>query len=388
LECVLLSNTKITDDTYFEETNNTFYSIHQEINEEQIIKSIKININVYMKKDRFQLSHACDTINKFYRKIFYELNSLNSSKSYTYSLYSVNNNYNSKITQQLITNANVCCPIPLGVLYSSDENFDENDPNQQLHSQILYFDKIFNLKSSQNACLKKCVLEQNVNEKLISICDNEMVKDAMGKNNFNRIKNIHLEMILTDNNINKCNSIEGDYYYFYTLNNDKAWGGGYRALQTLISWYILNGKAKLEIPNLNDIKSHLIYLGRYSSKSFKANHNRQITLTDLAMVIGYLIDTKTEIISHPNTKELMKIIHNNLLENKSPIVISFDSYIMYTIIGVDLITERLLILNHLYSGKPALFYIIKANVCKWITVNELFDQQYEKVEVMLHKFNT
>jgi hypothetical protein len=192
------------------------------------------------------------------------------------------------------------------------------------------------------------------------------------------LKSIHKEFKNKLNLVSNPNPIliEGEYYYYNTsteLGNDKVhylfinlfnknWGGRYRAQQTLISWFFLNGYANVEIPKIDVIQSNLVYLGQYPS-SFKEK-NQNINISNIAMVVAYLIDIEIEILLFNNIQQLksgLSSIHELIQELKCPIIMLTNSF--YTILGVDLISfdkNRLLILNHTYSGANNIFQITRS----------------------------
>jgi hypothetical protein len=145
LDCDLLISTKIDENTYFEETNNLFYSIHQEKKEEQKIKSIKISSLVVMEKKKIKLIDLAQSIIENYKMIFNEIYNYNIQKTETYSLY---NFYNPEIS-----------PIPLGVLYSYIENYDPRDDSTK--TQRLLFHKMLNIQFLNHPVLRKYQLENN-----------------------------------------------------------------------------------------------------------------------------------------------------------------------------------------------------------------------------------
>jgi len=66
---------------------------------------------------------------------------------------------------------------------------------------------------------------------------------------------------LSDSSI--VETVRGKYYYFHYLQdgeNDNGWGCAYRSLQTLISWYVAQGYAKINVPRIQEIQKALVEL--------------------------------------------------------------------------------------------------------------------------------
>jgi hypothetical protein len=170
---------------------------------------------------------------------------------------------------------------------------------------------------------------------------------------------------------------------------------GYRALQTLISWYVLNGYVNIEIPKIPDIQKILIFLGHERSSTI--NKNKILSLTNLGLVFSYLIDSELEIFFLNNLKDFLKNIahfQNCLKEYRCPILISKTNTI-FTILGIRSYNDNnenenvnifpsLLILNHSYYGVNSYFHVKKAGICKWIPLNE-FLSHGEDSEIMIIK---
>jgi hypothetical protein len=59
-------------------------------------------------------------------------------------------------------------------------------------------------------------------------------------------------------------SVKGDYIYFHYMQdgfNDAGWGCAYRSLQTLFSWFLLNGYTTKPVPSIPDIQKLLVEIG-------------------------------------------------------------------------------------------------------------------------------
>lgn len=407
ITCSFLVNTQIGEETYFEETNNMFYSIFQEKSTEQIIKSIKISFQAIFPvtgKDKSNTSiiDISFAIHNHLKFLLNELHDLNMKKTHTYSLYTLNDHQsvNFEISQKSSSNFSTISnhiPVPLGILYSSQDIFDETEEN--LLSQRIYFHKILNL-SDEFPKVRKFQLENKINDMLFSQCLNEIAKTntAGSKHLFKRLKTVHSKCCSNRPNENTSSSlitIEGDYFYFHTNMdkfNDKHWGNGYRALQTMLSWFLLNGYSNFEIPNLEDIQKILICLGQKNLSIF--SKNKIINLSDIGMSFSYIVDSELEIIAFRNRKEFeenLEDLKDCVTHYKSPLLISVSSDLLgiYTVLGINIINEdlsasQLLILNHNYSGNSSPFNIIKSGVCKWLKLTDFLTPK-DSIEVMVFK---
>ena len=90
----------------------------------------------------------------------------------------------------------------------------------------------------------------------------------------------------------------------------------------MLSFYYLNGFANLEIPRLTRIQEILVYLGVYPSKIIDSNKN--ISITDISMCLGYFIDMEQEIYSFKNMKDFIlniDMIALHLVNYGSPVLI-------------------------------------------------------------------
>ena len=184
----------MTEDSKLEENYNTFSSIFREIPDEQIIKSMKIYITGIFPRDyNLTILEISEKILKRYFFLLKELKILNSERKETINLYSFNK-------PSII-------PIPLGILYSDDNNQDETEEN--LLNQGEYFHKLFNL-AEDKPVIKIIQLENKFIEKF----RNQLAIESNNKQkkDFKLAKNIHSNKI----ELYKGKLINGDYYYYHT----------------------------------------------------------------------------------------------------------------------------------------------------------------------------
>lgn len=118
-----------------------------------------------------------------------------------------------------------------------------------------------------------------------------------------------------------------------------------------------------------EIQKILVNLGQQHSNFIGRFQN--LNLTNISMVIGYLIDIEIEILNFKNLDEFIeniKDLNDIILDNKCPMIISTDS--IYTVLGFDIsqTIPHIILLNHSYSGKYSLYYINKAG--KYIKIKK------------------
>jgi len=128
----------------------------------------------------------------------------------------------------------------------------------------------------------------------------------------------------------------------------------------------LNGYANIEIPRLTHIQDILVYLGVCPSQIIDRNKN--LSLTEVSMCLGYLIDMEQEIYSFRSLKEFVtniNLIALHLVNYGSPVLIG--SYTCYSIMGIDFEPNlSLLIIYHNYSGSDSLMGVNK--FCKMLLI--------------------
>lgn len=78
-------------------------------------------------------------------------------------------------------------------------------------------------------------------------------------------RNVHLSLLgKISAEGEEVNCISGDYIYFHYCHdgfNDAGWGCAYRSLQTLYSWFLLQGYASSPVPTIPEIQRILVKMG-------------------------------------------------------------------------------------------------------------------------------
>ena len=76
---------------------------------------------------------------------------------------------------------------------------------------------------------------------------------------------MHLSVLSKiSNEVDSIYSVVGDYIYFHYLHDgfgDAGWGCAYRSLQTLYSWFLLQGYSRTPVPSIPEIQQILVKMG-------------------------------------------------------------------------------------------------------------------------------
>lgn len=127
--------------------------------------------------------------------------------------------------------------------------------------------------------------------------------------------------------------VKGKYrYYHYRQNNmdDEGWGCAYRSLQTLASWFVLQGYTERDVPNFKEIQQCLIDIGDKPA-SFM-NSKQWIGSTEVSFVLETLLNVTCKIL-YVSSGEEMSSKGPELLyhfqKNGTPIMIGKNVYYVY-----------------------------------------------------------
>ncbi|XP_041781288.1 ufm1-specific protease 2 [Anopheles merus] len=166
--------------------------------------------------------------------------------------------------------------------------------------------------------------------------------------------------------------VDGVYtYHHYMQDNfdDNGWGCAYRSLQTLVSWFNLQGYSSGPIPTHNDIQSCLVRLG---DKQRPFIGSRQwIGSTEVSMCLSGLLGIDSRIMFVMHGSELasrgMELLQHFQQEG-TPIMIG-GGVLAHTILGVSMNAElgetKFLILDPHYTGPDELGPVLGKGWCAW-----------------------
>ncbi|XP_049296786.1 ufm1-specific protease 2 [Anopheles funestus] len=166
--------------------------------------------------------------------------------------------------------------------------------------------------------------------------------------------------------------VAGVYTYHHYLQDDfddKGWGCAYRSLQTLVSWFNLQGYSTGKIPTHNDIQSCLVRVG---DKQRNFIGSRQwIGSTEVSICLNDMLGIDSRIMFVTHGSELasrgMELLQHFQQEG-TPIMIG-GGVLAHTILGVSMNAElgetKFLILDPHYTGTDELGPVLGKGWCGW-----------------------
>lgn len=191
------------------------------------------------------------------------------------------------------------------------------------------------------------------------------------------LRNVH-ESILTCSDAESVTTVRGYYeYWHYGCDgfNDRGWGCGYRTLQTICSWIIINKKLSQQVPDIRLIQNTLVALGD-KQKSFVGSKD-WIGSFEVCLILDTLFDVPSKIIHVTSGNELLKyicIIKSHFEEFGSPIMMGGDkdcSSKCIVGIKIGLGETSLLIVDPHFVGKAKSTEILTANCwVKWENIKD------------------
>lgn len=160
--------------------------------------------------------------------------------------------------------------------------------------------------------------------------------------------------------------------------DDNGWGCAYRSLQTLASWFIMQGYTDKPVPTFAEIQKCLVDIGDKPSSFIDSR--QWIGSTEVNFVLNTLLNVECKIL-YVSSGEEMSTKGPELLYHfeyhGSPIMIG-GGVLAHTILGVDYNQEtgslKFLILDPHYIGSEDLQIIIKKGWCGWKGV-EFWDKK-------------
>ncbi|XP_058462969.1 probable Ufm1-specific protease 2 [Malaya genurostris] len=166
--------------------------------------------------------------------------------------------------------------------------------------------------------------------------------------------------------------VQGRYSYHHYMQdgfNDDGWGCAYRSLQTLISWFIYQGYADVQIPTHNDIQKCLVRVG---DKPASFVGSRQwIGSTEVSMCLNEFVKVDSKIM-HVSSGEDMAVKGSELayhFETQGTPIMIGGGVLAHTILGVDFDrnegTLKFLILDPHYTGADEIGTVLAKGWCGW-----------------------
>nr|CAH0101801.1 unnamed protein product [Daphnia galeata] len=187
--------------------------------------------------------------------------------------------------------------------------------------------------------------------------------------NNRQLINTHMGLNLTGSDVAL---VQGRYaYHHYMQDNfdDNGWGCAYRSLQSIISWFRLQGYANRTVPTHQEIQQCLVDIGDKAPSFVKSR--QWIGSMEVSFCLQTLIGIESTILNVSSGSE-MKSKGRQLVEHfrthGTPIMIG-GGVLAHTIIGIDYNEEtgdaRFLILDPHYTGGEDLRIIQNKGWCNW-----------------------
>ncbi|XP_053203943.1 ufm1-specific protease 2-like [Panonychus citri] len=187
------------------------------------------------------------------------------------------------------------------------------------------------------------------------------------------IINPHLGVPSSGSTGGKVTTVQGDYgYHHYTQDgyNDSGWGCAYRSLQTIISWFKLQGYIEIDnIPTHKQIQEALVACGDKDASFI--GKEKWIGSQEVSYVLSQLYNITSKIMFVNSGRELGSKgseLKHHFETNGTPIMIG-GGVLAHTIIGIDFDENsgqlNFLILDPHYTGPEDLSTIVKKGWCNW-----------------------
>ncbi|KAJ8675222.1 hypothetical protein QAD02_011008 [Eretmocerus hayati] len=166
--------------------------------------------------------------------------------------------------------------------------------------------------------------------------------------------------------------VQGFYAYHHYMQddfNDNGWGCAYRSLQTIVSWFRLQGYTEKPVPSHKEIQKCLVDIGDKSPKF--VNSNQWIGSTEVGFVLDSLLDISVKVLHASSGGEMVALVSDlahHFQTQGTPVMIG-GGVLAHTILGVsyDEFYEdvRFLILDPHYTGSEDLKTIVNKGWCGW-----------------------
>ena len=170
--------------------------------------------------------------------------------------------------------------------------------------------------------------------------------------------------------------VQGKYAYHHYMQDrmeDNGWGCAYRSLQTIVSWFRLQGYTTKDIPTHREIQQALVDVGDKLANF--VGSKQWIGSQEVGFVLSQLLGVTSKMMYVPSGAEMAskgrELLHHFQTQG-TPIMIG-GGVLAHTIIGVDFCEtsgdSRFLILDPHYTGSEDLTVIQKKGWCGWKNSN-------------------
>jgi hypothetical protein len=132
--------------------------------------------------------------------------------------------------------------------------------------------------------------------------------------------------------------VRGPYLYYHYMQdkfNDKGWGCAYRSLQTIWSWFLLNGYTLKPVPSHKDIQECLVKIGD-KQRSFIGS-KQWIGSTEVGFCLDEMLDVTFRCVTSstgPGLAEKGRELAKHFDEVGTPIMMGGGA-LAFTLLGVD-----------------------------------------------------
>ncbi|KAI6653492.1 Ufm1-specific protease 2-like [Oopsacas minuta] len=163
-----------------------------------------------------------------------------------------------------------------------------------------------------------------------------------------------------------------DYYHYLTDGfDDCGWGCAYRSLQTIFSWFVLQGyvKGRDKPPSHQEAQEILVHLG--DKTTFFVNSREWIGSVEIGLILQDMLSVKCKIIPLNSADELTDTARQLLYHFEkfgTPVMIG-GGQLAHTILGVaydeSMGTCQFLVLDPHYRGPDDIKSVLKGGGCAW-----------------------
>ncbi|GMS96181.1 hypothetical protein PENTCL1PPCAC_18356, partial [Pristionchus entomophagus] len=162
-----------------------------------------------------------------------------------------------------------------------------------------------------------------------------------------------------------------DYYHYMQQGfDDCQWGCAYRSMQTIVSWFLINGLADGKVPTHREIQQCLVDI--QDKPANFVGSKKWIGSTELGFVLETKYNIQYKIMTTNSGIEVAERARELLYHFKrvgSPVMIG-GGQLAHTILGVDMNVEtgeaRFLVLDPHYTGRDELPAALSGG-CEWKT---------------------
>lgn len=164
---------------------------------------------------------------------------------------------------------------------------------------------------------------------------NKPLKKALRQKKLASVPSLEIPESLDFEDI-KISACKPHYLYFHYLQDgekDDGWGCAYRSLQTLCSWFLMQGHTTKKVPSISDIQKTLVSMGDKDAKFIGSRE--WIGAFEVSFVIqkelGYTCKVQY-IPSGAQVATLLPIFEQHFREIGTPIMIG-GGVLAYTLLG-------------------------------------------------------